>query len=165
MLMLSHPQGALNGWKPPRIGNRRRSSLTSSRGAAQSCPTAPACSGAPGGECLWVAKLGDRVVGRIRLVQVGGQVAELCQLRLNPEWQHTAIPHKLVCCLQDYCRERGCSKLVAEDRNVPGWFRALLHRKGFRLSQEQTTAGRTLYEFCSDLCREGPPQGRACGGR
>lgn len=100
--------------------------------------------------CLWVSELGGRVVGRVGLAQAAAQVARLCQFRMDPEWQHTSIPKHLVSCLQDYCWHHGCFKLVAEARDIPGWFRDLLERGGFRPSREATSAGQMLYAFYVD---------------
>lgn len=97
--------------------------------------------------CLWVSKLGDRIVGRIGLVQAAPQVARLCQFRVDPEWQHTSIPKNLVGCLQAYCWCQGALKLVAEASDVPAWFRELLNRGGFRMSAQRMVAGRMQYEF------------------
>ena len=143
------PRGTPSGLASPGDRSRCRSLQKSPEAAAKPIQdsaagiTPPRSSAANG--CVWVTKLGDQVVCQIRLAQTSAHVARLCQFRLDPEWQHTSIPKNLVGCLQTYCWDQGCLRLVAEASDVPAWFRDLLNHGGFHLSRERTRAGRTLY--------------------
>ncbi len=95
------------------------------------------------GERVWIAALGGRIVGMIRLAEEGDGVARVQRVYVDPEWQHTSVPGSLADRARAFCRQAGYVRVAFARGSAPSWFRSLAHRRGLAdRNATQQAAGR-----------------------
>jgi N-acetylglutamate synthase-like GNAT family acetyltransferase len=87
-----------------------------------------------GHDYMWVCSIGGRIVGVVRLRHDGPDVARLSQFHVDPEWQHTSVPRKLICCVRTHFRHAGLSRIVVEPRVAPRWLLRSLRYREFQFA-------------------------------
>lgn len=100
-----------------------------------------------GHEFQWVCRIGGSVVGRVGLRQDGLNSARICFFRVDPEWQHTSVPRKLIQCVRGHTRSQGVTRIMMEPRVVPRWLLQSLRRRGLRLAGYANPFGKLILEF------------------
>ena len=98
-------------------------------------------------DLLWVCNIGGRAVGTVALRHEGRDTARICLFRVDPEWQHTSVPRKLIQCVRAYSRRCGLTRINMEPRVAPRWMLAALRHRGLQLVGYTTAWGRPLLEF------------------
>lgn len=113
------------------------------------------------GSHFWVAQLDDQVRAMIAVVDKGEHCAEIKRLRVEKEWQDTAIAARLLETAVEHCRHHGKLKVVFDTRfdpdNDPSPVVDLFDRLGFQYTRTKNVHGKDLLEFYLDLYRQ-PPQ-------
>lgn len=102
-------------------------------------------------DCLWVAKLQDKVVGMVHILHEGPHVARLHCFRIQPQWQHTPVLTRLIDCVHGYCWNEGYLKLLVESRVTPRVVQQMLHHRGFQLIRRKRIGDSELLEYLVDL--------------
>ena len=87
------------------------------------------------------------MVGAVELRHEGPDTAEICLFRVDPEWQHTSVPRKLLQCVRGHSRHYGLTRISMEPRMVPRWLLQSLRRRGFRLAGYASPFGKLVLEF------------------
>lgn len=96
---------------------------------------------------LWLCSIGGRVVGMAGVRHDGPDAARLCLFHVDPEWQHTSVPGKLIECVRGYSRHSGLSRIVMESRVAPRWLLLSMRRRGFRLTACRMALRQQVLEF------------------
>jgi hypothetical protein len=86
--------------------------------------------------CLWINKVGDRIVGLARLVQDGPHKARLVLFHIDPEWYHTKVPENMIRSIESFCRDHSDVKIILSPHVVPPWLVKLLKQHGFRFTEK-----------------------------
>jgi CheY-like chemotaxis protein len=107
-------------------------------------------------DCLWLAEAGEKVVGSIGVGHITPDIVKIRQLRIDPEWQHTAIPNSLIDRVREYCWSHACHRIVLEYGTAPGWFTRLLERRGLGTPRQQVVEGKSWLEFDLDYRTAAP---------
>jgi hypothetical protein len=81
---------------------------------------------------LWLSKIGDRIVGTVRLVQDNPRSVRIVLFRIDPEWSHTHIAVNLIKTIQEYCRDNGGLEVTLSQHVVPPWLHAIMNHHGFK---------------------------------
>lgn len=104
---------------------------------------------------LWVADLaGAVVVGMVGLRVTNSHAAELCRLRVLPDYRNRGIGTALVTHALGYCRDNSILKLVLDTHVERTQAIKIFERFGFQLARERQTPGRPLLDFYLDLYRD-----------
>jgi N-acetylglutamate synthase-like GNAT family acetyltransferase len=122
-------------------------SVRTARSAAALRPRKPANRIDADQEFVWVCNIGGRVVGTVGLRHEGHNAARICLFRVDPEWQHTSVPRKLIQCVRAYSRRCGLTRISMEPRVAPRWLLASLRRRGLELVGYTAAWGHPLFEF------------------
>jgi len=86
--------------------------------------------GAESSELAWVAAVGARVVGVLRLTRNDEGIARVQRVRIDPEWQHTSVPESLADRALAFCRRAGDARITFALGSAPSWFKTLARRRG-----------------------------------
>jgi ribosomal protein S18 acetylase RimI-like enzyme len=122
-------------------------SVRNMRSAAAVRPRTPTARIDADQEFVWVCNIGGRVVGTVGLRHEGHNEARICLFRVDPEWQHTSVPKKLIQCVRAYSRRCGLTRINMEPRVAPRWMVASLRRRGLSLVGYTSAWGRPLFQF------------------
>jgi hypothetical protein len=94
-----------------------------------------------------MCRIAERVVGAIGICQDGLDGLRIRLFRIDPEWQHTSVPTKLIECVRHHALCSGRSRIVIEPRVVPRWLLQSLGRHGFHFEGWRSVCDRELLEF------------------
>ena len=94
-----------------------------------------------------MCRIAERVVGAIGVCPDGLDGLRIRLFRIDPEWQHTSVPGKLVECVRNHAQCSGRSRIVVEPRVVPRWLLQSLGRHGFQFEGWRSMCDRELLEF------------------
>ena len=103
---------------------------------------------------LWVADLDGRVVGMIGVGSDEDHTAEVRRLRVEPEYQHTAIASRLLETALVHCKDAGFLKVRLDTRFEKGAALQHFDRCGFQHTRTRDAPGKELLEFYLDLYRD-----------
>ena len=110
---------------------------------------------------FWVAQREGRVLGMIAVIAKEQHCVEIKRLRVEKDWQNTALAARLVETAVEHCRHHGNLKVVFDTRfdpdNDPSPVVELLDRKGFQYTRTKNVHGKDLLEFYLDLYRQPSP--------
>jgi hypothetical protein len=95
----------------------------------------------------WVCRIANRVVGAIGVGPDGLDGLCIRLFRIDPEWQHTSVPRKLIECVCRHAERLGRHRIVVEPRVVPRWLLQSLGRYGFQFEGWRSVCDRELLEF------------------
>jgi N-acetylglutamate synthase-like GNAT family acetyltransferase len=98
-------------------------------------------------DSMWVCNIGGHVVGTVGLRRVGPDAVRLSLFHVDPEWQHTSVPAKLVGCVRSHFQHAGLSQIVMDPRVAPQWVGQLLGRRGFHFDGYRDVLGKRDMEF------------------
>ena len=99
------------------------------------------------GEWAWMCRIAGRVVGAIGVCPDGLDGLRIRLFRIDPDWQHTSVPRKLIECVRNHAQRCGRSRIVVEPRVVPRWLLHSLGRHGCQFEGWRSVCGRELLEF------------------
>ena len=105
--------------------------------------------------CLWVCRIDGRTVGVVGMCRDGLDGAQIGLFRVDPEWRHTSVPHKLMECVRTHAQRHDLTRIVAGSQAVPRWVLESLGHHGLRLAGRRTVRGTELWEFAVE--RDPPP--------
>jgi GNAT superfamily N-acetyltransferase len=94
-----------------------------------------------------MCRIADRVVGVIGVSPDGLDGLCIRLFRIDPEWQHTSVPRKLIECVCRHARHVGRHRIVVEPRVVPRWLLQSLGRYGFQFEGWRSVCDREVLEF------------------
>jgi hypothetical protein len=100
--------------------------------------------------CLWLIRIGGRIVGMTHLVGDDHQTASIALFRADPEYHHTAVLTNLVQYVHDFFCERGCSMLLVGSHVAPQWVLRRMEGRGFRLVRRKRVRSEDVLEFRVD---------------
>lgn len=104
------------------------------------------------GNHFWVAQVEADVVGMIGVAR-DEQTAEIRRLRVDADWQDTAIPAQLLETALSHCKHHGFLKIRLDTRFDPDAALGLFERFGFQHTRTKERHGKELLEFYLDLYR------------
>ena len=114
------------------------------------------------GSHFWVTELNGHVLGMIAVIDKGEHRVEIKRLRVEKDWQNTAVAARLLETAVEHCRHHGNLKVVFDTRfdpdNDPGPVVNLFDRQGFQYTRTKNVNGKDLLEFYLDLYRQPPQQ-------
>lgn len=101
---------------------------------------------------LWLAETPEgRVVGMVGVRAKGDHVAELCRLRVHPEFRNRGIGTALIRHALGHCRERSMLKVVLDSFVERTAAIALFEKFGFRCSDGPESGHKRRMDFYLDL--------------
>lgn len=104
---------------------------------------------------LWVADLPDApVIGMVGLRPSNTHAAELCRLRVLPDYRNRGIGTALVMHALGYCRDHDILKIILDAHVERTQAIKIFERFGFQLARERQAPGRPLLDFYLDLYRD-----------
>ena len=110
----------------------------------------------------WICRIAEHVVGAIGVCPDGLNGLRIHLFRIDPEWQHTSVPGKLIECVRSHAGRSGCGRIVVEPRVVPRWLLQSFSRHGFQFEGWRSVCDRELLEF--SVQREPRPVARSKKG-
>jgi len=124
-----------------RVGRLRQAQAVATQpDRARPAPHAPQ-------DWAWVCRIAERVVGAIGVAPDGLDGLCIRLFRIDPEWQHTSVPKKLIECVRNHAERCGRSRIVVEPRVVPRWLLQSLGRYGFHFEGWRSVCDREVLEF------------------
>jgi N-acetylglutamate synthase-like GNAT family acetyltransferase len=108
---------------------------------------------------FWVAQIDDRVVGMVGLIDVGGAVARIRRLRVDPPWQETDLPCQLIQVALRYGQAHGYLKIILDTHAHVDRKMRFLTDLGFQHAGSRCVNGKTRMAFYVNLYREAQPPG------
>ena len=96
---------------------------------------------------LWICRIAGRVVGTVGLRHAGPAAAQMCFFHVDPEWQHTSVPRKLIQCVRGHSADFCLARIVMEPRAAPRWLLRSLPRHGFQFVGCNAALGSRMLEF------------------
>jgi putative acetyltransferase len=103
---------------------------------------------------FWVAELDGRVLGMIGVAHEEGRVAEIRRLRVQKDWQSTAIGAKLIATALAHIKHHAFLKTVLDTRFEHGAAQELFEKFGFHHTRTKSLHGKDQLEFYLDLYRQ-----------
>ena len=103
---------------------------------------------------FWVAELDGKVLGMIGVAHEEGGVAEIRRLRVQKDWQGSAIGARLVETALAHIKHHAFLKAVLDTRFEHGAAQELFERFGFHHTRTKSLHGKDLLEFYLDLYRQ-----------
>ena len=100
---------------------------------------------------LWLAKIGDQVVGRIGILHEGRHVARLSCFGVQPGWEQTPVVARLMDQVHHYCCNQGYLKLVVPSHVAPLVLQQILDHRGFQLVRRKRSGPTERLEYLVDL--------------
>ena len=107
---------------------------------------------------FWVCESEGRVLGMIGVAMDQEHTAEIRRLRVDPQWQTTPIPAKLLATALEHCNQHGFVKVVLDTRFDSESVLELFEKFGFQHSRTRNVQGKELFEFYLDLYRQPRPE-------
>ncbi len=95
----------------------------------------------------WICRIAERVVGAVGICPDGLDGLRIRLFRIDPEWQHTSVPRKLIECVRSQAQRTGRNRIVVEPRTVPRWLLQSFGRHGFQFEGWRSVCDRELLEF------------------
>jgi putative acetyltransferase len=108
---------------------------------------------------FWVAEIQDKVVAMIGVASDEKHTAEVRRLRVEPEYQRTAIASKLLEIAIAHCKHHGYLKVRLDTRFERNTAVGMFDHVGFQHTRTKSLHGKDLLEFYLDLYRPDKPEG------
>ena len=106
---------------------------------------------------FWVAEAAGRVLGMIGVAADREHTAEIRRLRVEKDFQDSAIAGRLVETALAHCQQHGYVKVVLDTRFEHDAAVDLFDRFGFQHARTKPVHGKELLEFYLDLYRQKKP--------
>jgi len=103
---------------------------------------------------FWVAEVDHQVVGMIGVASDEPNTAEIRRLRVDPAYQDSVIPARLLETAVNHCRHHGYLKVRLDTRFERDAALHLFDRIGFQHTRSKNLHGKELLEFYLDLYRD-----------
>ncbi len=100
---------------------------------------------------LWLAKIGDQVLGMIGVLHEGRHVARLSCFGVQPGWEQTALVTRLMDLVHHYCWNQGYLKLLVPSHVAPSVLQQILDHRGFQLVRRKRSGQTERLEYLVDL--------------
>ena len=103
---------------------------------------------------LWVAELDGRIIGMVGVGSDEEHTAEVRRLRVEPDYQHTALAVRLLETALKHCKDSGFLKIRLDTRFDKSTALEHFDRLGFQHTRTREVPGKELLEFYLDLYRD-----------
>ena len=103
---------------------------------------------------FWVAEIDGQVVGMIGVARDTEHTAEIRRLRVDKQWQASAVGGKLIETALHHCTHHGYLKVVFDTRFDTDAAVDMFDRFGFQHTRTKAVQGKDLLEFYLDLYRQ-----------
>ncbi len=108
---------------------------------------------------FWVAELDAKVIAMIGVASDEPHTAEIRRLRVDPNYQQSAIAAKLLEIAIAHCKHHGYLKVRLDTRFERDAAVGLFDNVGFQHTRTKSMHGKDLLEFYLDLYRQDKPDG------
>ncbi len=103
---------------------------------------------------FWIGEIEGQVVGMIGVAADLEHTAEVRRLRVDPQFQNTAVAGMLLETALTHCKHHGYLKIVLDTRFDPDAVVTVFDHFGFQHTRTKNLHGKELLEFYLDLYRQ-----------